>query len=495
MPLPTAPATPAHSRVLVTKGAGAAAALGVAEAAQQQQSANEARLEKLKAAAPAAAPEEAGASAAPAAAGAEEEGAGNAGPGAEAALRQALEELLLAEEAFDLVADKQLLQAIDNVAMLLLDIVWCSYLLRDVGRLGVSAERLARARGMLARAHGPNLERLRQLHGGSPESATYVRLEAMEGVVAFHVGDRPAAARSLRAAQERYDRLQVSPQSLAMLQEMGYHTQESSRALRFCSGDVAAAVSFIGEQRAKQRERAADRKRQRAWHSERAQYGKTQRGAYVDREPLEQLVTLGYERALAAEALRAADNDMHARHGDRVKAGALQLAILARQIQEAEQGPQDVQRKHVRRLVEMGFGERDARVALKAAGGSFRRAVERLAGRGDRDEEMAGAGGGAGDSARRGGGCSSRRGASGANGAGHRRGGGNGGGGSDVSGSSSGESSAEADSEEERLERSLVDSVRGRGGGDDPTAAYDVDLEEEAEAIRRYTALLQHPSQ
>jgi hypothetical protein len=143
----------------------------------------------------------------------------------------------------------------------------------------------------------------------------------------------------------------------------------------------------------------------------------------------------------------------------------------------------------------MGFGERDARVALKAAGGSFRRAVERLAGRGDRDEEMAGAGGGAGDSARRGGGCSSRRGASGANGAGHRRGGGNGGGGSDVSGSSSGESSAEADSEEERLERSLVDSVRGRGGGDDPTAAYDVDLEEEAEAIRRYTALLQHPSQ
>jgi hypothetical protein len=36
-----------------------------------------------------------------------------------------------------------------------------------------------------------------------------VRLEAMEGVVAFHVGDRPAAARSLRAAQERYDRLQV----------------------------------------------------------------------------------------------------------------------------------------------------------------------------------------------------------------------------------------------------------------------------------------------
>lgn len=51
--------------------------------------------------------------------------------------------------------------------------VRCCYLLQDTSRLGVSAERLARARAMLARAHGPNLERLRVLHGGfSPEAAT-----------------------------------------------------------------------------------------------------------------------------------------------------------------------------------------------------------------------------------------------------------------------------------------------------------------------------------
>jgi hypothetical protein len=37
----------------------------------------------------------------------------------------------------------------------------------------VSAARLERARGALARAHGPNLERVRVLHGGfSPEVAT-----------------------------------------------------------------------------------------------------------------------------------------------------------------------------------------------------------------------------------------------------------------------------------------------------------------------------------
>jgi hypothetical protein len=38
---------------------------------------------------------------------------------------------------------------------------------------------------------------------------SYVRLEAMEGVVAFHCGDAAAAARHLSAAQERWQRLQV----------------------------------------------------------------------------------------------------------------------------------------------------------------------------------------------------------------------------------------------------------------------------------------------
>lgn len=48
---------------------------------------------------------------------------------------------------------------------------------------------------------------------------------------------------------------QVSPQSLAMLREMGYKKQEASRALRFCSGDVASAVAFIAEQRVKKQVR------------------------------------------------------------------------------------------------------------------------------------------------------------------------------------------------------------------------------------------------
>ncbi len=45
--------------------------------------------------------------------------------------------------------------------------------------------------------------------------------------------------------------LQLSPAALLQLAEMGYSERESSRALRFSGGDLAAAVNFLTEQREK----------------------------------------------------------------------------------------------------------------------------------------------------------------------------------------------------------------------------------------------------
>ena len=294
-----------------------------------------------------------------------------------------------------------------------------------------------------------------------------MRLEALEAIVAYHTGDLPAARARLEAARARLARLDAPPAALAALREMGYSRREAARALRFCGGDAGAAVTFIGEQREKQRARADERRRQRAWLAERTAYGKTDGGLYVDRALLEQLEPLGYERALAAEALRARGNDLQAALDvltDPVRRGALQLAAVARQIKEQEQGPQDVDAGKVARLLEMGFGERDARLALKAAGGSFRRAVARLTGGGDEGGDGEGGEGG-----ERGG-----------------RGGRGRGGGAHGSGSSSGADST--DSEGARLEAALVSAARG--GGDDPMAAYDLDLRPEAEALARYAELI-----
>ena len=57
-------------------------------------------------------------------------------------------------------------------------------------------------------------------------------------------------------------------------------------------------------------ERTQDRARQQAWLKERHVYGKTPGGVHVDAAALAQLEGFGCERALAAEALRGAENDL-----------------------------------------------------------------------------------------------------------------------------------------------------------------------------------------
>jgi hypothetical protein len=50
--------------------------------------------------------------------------------------------------------------------------------------------------------------------------------------------------------------------------------------------------------------RKEERAKQRQWQTDRVRYGKTDTGDYVDQRNLEQLMSLGYEMPLAAEALR-----------------------------------------------------------------------------------------------------------------------------------------------------------------------------------------------
>ncbi|GAX81495.1 hypothetical protein CEUSTIGMA_g8924.t1 [Chlamydomonas eustigma] len=246
----------------------------------------------------------------------------------------AQEELLLAEEAFG-ICDPGLIANIDNVGMVMLDIVWCAYKLQDSRRLAVCRDRLTRARQAFTQAYGPNLERARKLNGAfQPEQATFVRLGALEGVVSYYAGDLEAASAGLSAAKEKLLKLKVSDHYLLMLQDMGYEVKESTRALRFSGNDIDAAVHFISQQRGLEKERKAKRLRQQEWSQERAKYGRTTSGAFVDVEPLDIICNMGYEKSIVAEALRQTDNDASAAletvlDPSKRAAIALQLALTA----------------------------------------------------------------------------------------------------------------------------------------------------------------------
>ncbi|KAK9817072.1 hypothetical protein WJX72_009049 [[Myrmecia] bisecta] len=298
--------------------------------------------------------------------------------------KDALDELLLAEEAFALCNPIHI-EGVDNVALLLIDIVWCHFQLRQIERLNQGKERLARARQALARSHGLNLERLRVLHGNfCPALATYVRLELLGGLAAYHEGNRGAAHTHLAAALDRWQRLQVSDESLAGLLAMGFSSSEAVRALRFCQGDENQAAEFIVNQRQKATERKAQDTRRRQLVREQRSFGRTATGALVNAEALTQLQALGYERVLAAEALRQADNDMQPALDallDPAQAEALQLTVV-RGMQGKKRRLGQAASADVSRLTAMGFLAAHSRAALEHCEGHVDRAAEHLLGLG-----------------------------------------------------------------------------------------------------------------
>ncbi|MCO5569930.1 hypothetical protein L7F22_023644 [Adiantum nelumboides] len=267
---------------------------------------------------------------------------------------EALQVLSMSEEAFGL-CDQKVLEAVDNVALLQIDIVWCYFMLKDMARIADAGKRLYQARESLRRSHGPYLERLRTLQGGfCPELAIYVRLELLEGVVAFHTGVLEAAKRSMVSAQSKYNQLQVSDESLALLVSMGFSTRESQRALRVSGQDVNSAIDFVMEERRKKLNRKEEDRRLEKLHRELKRYGKTPSGKVVDSSKLDKLVTIGYEKLVAAEALRQNENDFNAAL-DVLSDPATNATLQSTLLHTREQPSKRLNNETIEELLAMGF--------------------------------------------------------------------------------------------------------------------------------------------
>lgn len=119
----------------------------------------------------------------------------------------------------------------------------------------------------------------------------YVRLELLEGVVAYHSGQADSARTSLLSAQEKFEQvpahlrtvaiiihsvhviffifhlhtdfigatqLQLSDEQVAALAQMGFSMKEARRSLRVSGKDASRAVEFVMNERAKAQEKAEE---------------------------------------------------------------------------------------------------------------------------------------------------------------------------------------------------------------------------------------------
>lgn len=418
--------------------------------------------------------------------------------------KAALQELLLSEEAFSMVSPQHL-SGLDNLPLMLIDLVWCMFQLQDVSALQSASQRLALARHGLLRSYGADLSRLRTLHGGfQPELATFLRLELLQGVAAFHGARQQEAQSHFAAAQEKLQRLQVDDTSLATLLSMGFSTQESTRALRFCSGDESAASAFALDARQQAEERKQrDKERQKERRKQR-KFGQTVSGKYVDLAALRQLTGMGYEQRLAAEALRQADNAVNAALDALTSAdanSALQQSLASRERRRGKRKyePDELQ---VAALTSMGFTREAVLRALEETTGDNNRALDTLQGYGNEAQQWyadamaagpggsgagsSGAGGsaaGAGSSGAGGSSSAAAAGAAGASGAGQAS--------SGQAGAEESDEAIEEDEEEEKVaDEEMERELAAAAANDDPLAAYDVDVSAEAAALAEYMTML-----
>ncbi|KAF8393111.1 hypothetical protein HHK36_021352 [Tetracentron sinense] len=266
----------------------------------------------------------------------------------------ALEVLEMGEEAFSL-CDPKVIELIDNVPILQIDTVWCYFMLRNIRWLSMAGIRLAKAREGIERAHGKDSTRVRLLQAGfSPELALHLRLELLEGVVAYHNDQFEKSLKALTSAQDKYSQLQVSDEALSLLMSMGYKERETKRALRMTNQDVERAVQFLVEEKEKKAQIQQEDSRRRKEIMELKRYGMTPLKKAVDIQRLTELVSIGFEKELAAEALRRNENDREKALDDLInpeRNSTIQIDIEAKK-RKRERHTKDAA---IEELISMGF--------------------------------------------------------------------------------------------------------------------------------------------
>lgn len=290
--------------------------------------------------------------------------------------KDALEVLTMGEESFS-ICDPKVIELIDNVPILQIDMVWCYFMLRDIRWLSDAGKRLEMARAGIERAHGKDSLRLRLLQGGRyPEVALHLRLELLEGVVAFHSGQLEKSRQALVSAKAKFVQLQVPDEALSLVMSMGYTQRDAKRALRMNNQDVGGAIDFLVEEKAKKMQKDEEDLKRRDEIREQKRYGVTPLKKAVDLERLNELVTIGFEKELAAEALRRNENDTQKALDDLTNPETnsdLQVKIESRKRKRQQQAKDSA----IEKIVQMGF-ERSRVVAAFEEGGNLEEVLQRL---------------------------------------------------------------------------------------------------------------------
>jgi len=227
--------------------------------------------------------------------------------------------------------------------------------------------------------HGEGLSKLANRADTGAQRAVYVRVNLLQGALAFLRGEAPDALSLFRKAERLLQELTITEDDddhIASLVALGVSSHVARASLLACQKNVERAAAHALERIGVEQRRREKRHREQ----ETRQYGRTAHGDPIDPDAMQTLASLGYSPpALVAEALRRANNDVEAAIGslcDAETQEAMQLAVL--KVSSSTDGVTDhvpADPSKVAMLCEMGFAEKTARSALERAGNDVAQAA------------------------------------------------------------------------------------------------------------------------
>jgi len=285
----------------------------------------------------------------------------------------ALVMLLEAEREFS-QCRSDLLQMVDNFAILSLDIAWCYLSVNAVSELPEADIKLSRCEETFKKSYGNNMERLAALKGSQgSELALMARLHLLQGVVAYHLGRDREARLLLEKVSTELQLLAVDEVDLMEIVSIGYTVGEARLGLRASLGDRKLAVEHIVRRREEKQEVRRKEKEERERSKLRDKLGRCANGSWVNVGYYKTLLGMGYTDKVAATALRQANNSLNtAVQMLQEEPDLIALAAQEREVMDTE--PSD---EMIASVVAMGFIPEMAAIALKNEG-SIEGAVEKL---------------------------------------------------------------------------------------------------------------------
>ncbi|XP_074842424.1 NEDD8 ultimate buster 1 [Carettochelys insculpta] len=260
---------------------------------------------------------------------------------------------------------RELLNTVDNYAVLQLDIVWCYFQLGQLECLDDAEKKLATAHKCFERCYGENHERLLTIKGSSgSEKVLFLRLYLLQGIINFHNGNKKEAIEHIQKAKSLYEDLSIDPEKINSLLILGFSAQEARLGLRACNGNLDNAASVITKKR---EEKAQIRREERAKRRRRL-------------DDLNTLKSMGYSEPAAKKALHLAQGNLD--QAFKVLLDQPQLLFLKDDDTNADPMTMhqfQVPKESVDQMVYLGFPQKSVEEALKVFHGNVQLATQILA--------------------------------------------------------------------------------------------------------------------